>query len=159
MAYQIAFDLYENATQQFLTSVIDKLRIAIPLITDSNEDSETKNKVSLCNKIWLFSTKETEWALGLLLFLWFRSLCYELGSLKSESSIFSGAYTITRTFTSLTQRVGLGFKRSFFGFFSQSKPVERRLENLLDFLVSLYWWMLGSTVFHIWIGFVSECRR
>ncbi|CAB4003994.1 26S proteasome non-ATPase regulatory subunit 1, partial [Paramuricea clavata] len=44
MAYQIAFDLYENATQQFLTSVIDKLRIAIPLITDTNEDNETKNK-------------------------------------------------------------------------------------------------------------------
>jgi hypothetical protein len=46
MAYQIAFDLYENATQKFLTSVIDKLRIAIPLITDTNEDNETKNKVS-----------------------------------------------------------------------------------------------------------------
>lgn len=47
MAYQIAFDLYENATQQFLTSVIDKLRIAIPLITDAKEDNETKNTVSL----------------------------------------------------------------------------------------------------------------
>ncbi len=46
MAYQIAFDLYENATQQFLTSVIDKLRIAIPLITDTSEDNEIKNKVS-----------------------------------------------------------------------------------------------------------------
>ena len=46
MAYQIAFDLYENATQQFLTSVIDKLRIAIPLITpDASEDNETKNTV------------------------------------------------------------------------------------------------------------------
>lgn len=46
MAYQIAFDLYENATQQFLTSVIDKLRIAIPLITDTTEDNETNIKVS-----------------------------------------------------------------------------------------------------------------
>jgi 26S proteasome regulatory subunit N2 len=47
MAYQIAFDLYENATQQFLTSVIEKLRIAIPLITDSGEENETKNKVNV----------------------------------------------------------------------------------------------------------------
>ena len=53
MAYQIAFDLYENATQQFLTSVIDKLRIAIPLITpDADEDNETKNTVSLHFYFW-----------------------------------------------------------------------------------------------------------
>ena len=44
MAYQIAFDLYENATQQFLSSVNEKLRIAIPMITDAGEDQE-KNKV------------------------------------------------------------------------------------------------------------------
>ena len=46
MAYQIAFDLYENATQQFLTSVVDKLKLAIPLISDTSEDNESNNQVS-----------------------------------------------------------------------------------------------------------------
>lgn len=44
MAYQIAFDLYENATQQFLSSVIRKLRTTIPLITESNADNEIMSK-------------------------------------------------------------------------------------------------------------------
>ena len=48
MAYQIAFDLYENATQQFLSSVIRKLRTAIPLITASSGEDATTVQVSTC---------------------------------------------------------------------------------------------------------------
>lgn len=48
MAYQIAFDLYENATQQFLTSVIDNLKMEIPLFDDSNDEDNHINKVVIC---------------------------------------------------------------------------------------------------------------
>ena len=64
MAYQIAFDLYENATQQFLTSVVDKLKSAIPLISDTSEDNESNNQVSYfvyqC-QLLLFSIHVIQW--------------------------------------------------------------------------------------------------
>ena len=40
MAYQIAFDLYEGATQQFLSSVTSALRATVPFVS-SNETASS----------------------------------------------------------------------------------------------------------------------
>ena len=40
MAYQIAFDLYEGATQQFLSSVTSALQATVPFVS-SNETASS----------------------------------------------------------------------------------------------------------------------
>ena len=44
MAYQIAFDLYEGATQQFLSGIISALKSSVPFVTGKTqtENSEAK---------------------------------------------------------------------------------------------------------------------
>ena len=39
MAYQIAFDLYEGATQQFLSSVTSVLQATVPFVSSSGMES------------------------------------------------------------------------------------------------------------------------
>lgn len=39
MAYQIAFDLYEGATQQFLSSVTSALQATVPFVSSSGAAS------------------------------------------------------------------------------------------------------------------------
>lgn len=39
MAYQIAFDLYEGATQQFLSSVISVLKATVPFVSGNETAS------------------------------------------------------------------------------------------------------------------------
>jgi hypothetical protein len=44
MAYQVAFDLYENATQQFLSIVSGALQASVPFVSGvSTENKVEKN--------------------------------------------------------------------------------------------------------------------
>ena len=43
MAYQIAFDLYESATQQYLSRVLQALRATAPIV-DASEHSEANEE-------------------------------------------------------------------------------------------------------------------
>ena len=44
MAYQIGFDLYESATQQFLKKILDALRNTAPLPQSSDKPAATEEK-------------------------------------------------------------------------------------------------------------------
>ncbi len=47
MAYQIAFDLYESATQHFLRKVQETLRAAIPKTSQSRVNGAVEAKISM----------------------------------------------------------------------------------------------------------------
>ena len=48
MAYQIAFDLYEGATQQFLSSVTSALQSTVPFVS-SNEVASSDGSTDVKN--------------------------------------------------------------------------------------------------------------
>lgn len=50
MAYQVAFDLYENATQQFLSIVSQALQASIPFASSGSKGDSKNDKNGISEK-------------------------------------------------------------------------------------------------------------
>lgn len=65
MAYQIAFDLYEGATQQFLSSVTSALQATVPFVSSAETGSSDASVDSKTDKNG--STDKPGWVIGTML--------------------------------------------------------------------------------------------
>ena len=65
MAYQIGFDLYASATQQFLSRVQGSLRSSGPLPEASSEATEAETKEGYVESCWVDNVSEKDYCQSL----------------------------------------------------------------------------------------------